>query len=882
MDNKKFSDIFNLSLKEFEDELRYQYSKEKKSLTADKAAPEKTSDGYGSCKQYLLALVSDIELVLKWNVSEYASFNKSGMLEKKRLDIDELVRKIDMRIAQLERKEKLEKAEKDNLDITSCGDTEEELTKFVSEFRPQFGFSDYYNLLYSIAFLCKYCSQPEVTCTDNASKEHQLFSGLSPFSLETMFVFRIIELISECNRDIKLDTKERIISTASEYVKRTCRRAFSKDNWAEEDKKHLLLTIQLVAFVKVLIDPSIQKESAFQLSISMISLECANICYQKSDYEDGIRFSLKALMANNSADRQDAFNVLGLCAINNKQYQLAYNAYYSWTNRRMVKLDSSINDYVKKMLEDELKGPIEEEWRKEKPEAVALMYGNFAYVCGTMYDLIETSAQRDELIGLAKHFIMLAIESDPKSASYYCSAGTIYYDAKENEDALKYYKQYYDKTIKLVDKVTALRSILQLYQKIPDKFSNKDYEAIETDFLHRYQQLSSENDGIENEEITRARDLYVLLSECARLSDESKKLKRVLLEVDNEIRDILSILRWALNTPLTFDLHLELLKEANEPLVVFNMGTVKKNTKSQKGGQRSKEIAYYTTLKNLQYLFSETPQENGNTINCLTMMHARYMNDPDEGLILLQKFQEYLPKAPEIMRNELYDQKFIFLKSFTSLVDQLNMWTLYGSDRDNGSDCNGCCICIAPETFGMVSDRQNKQTNTLSFDNDDYHLYSVAYIEGEKIFVNGDRSTEIEIHFKRLKKLIAKISKGLAGGSSTDTDIVTTCLVRMLEKAMYLFKDKAYHLEAESRLIISRDIKDRSEIRKTLQEPPKLFINPMFQVFPEKILLGPKVENPDYWIPHLQYELSKICEKWPPDSSRIYKPIVRISGINIR
>lgn len=881
MYNKLFSDIFNLSLDNFEKELSYQYSKEEKLLATDNRPPEKASEEKGFGMQDLLAVLSDIEPILSWNVSNSAYPNEYGQQDRRPFDLDELIRRIDAKIAQLEGEGTIETVEENNLRTPDCDDDREILARFEKKYCPQLGFSHYYCLLYYTTLLYKYCSQP-------ANIRAGDLSGPNYMSFEGMFVSSLAEYISDGNCGANYELKKKLVSdTASEYVKTICRRAFAKNNWTEADKKHLLLSIQLVAFAKTLIYPSIERETAFQFSLAAISLEYANRCYQKDDYENGIHFSLIAFMVDNAADRQDAFNVLGLCAIEKRQYQLAYDAYFSWINMTMVgQLNhaSYIADNVKICIENALNSSTEKEWRKQKAKAVAVMYGNFAYTCGTMYDNIEASKLRDDLIGLAKHYIELAIAYDPDSNAYYCSAGTIYYDAKENADAVKNYKLYYGKAVKLVDKVTALHAILQLYQEMPNSTSYRDYEVIEADFLHLYQQLLNENSRDENEVIRNARDLYVLLTECALLSDDSNNLKYVLLEIDNEISYIRALLRRTSRTPLDFNLHLDLLKEPSGKLLELVTDKYKRSYKGKERNHRPTEIAYYTSLKNLQFLFSETKQQNGSTINCLTMMHARYMNDPDEGLVLLQKLQEFLPKAPAIMRDELYDQKFVFLKSFTGLVDQLNMWTMYGSDRATGSDCNGCCVCIAPETFSMVPNKQNNQANTLAFqnDNDDYHLYSVAYMDGNKIFVDGIRSKNIERHYNNLRKLLARISKGLVGASSKDTDIISACLVRMLEKPMFLFKDKSYHLEAESRLIITRDAKDSPEIKKTPQEPPKLFINPLFQVFPEKILLGPKVENPDYWIPHLQLELSKFCEKWPPELKRSYKPTVRISRINIR
>ena len=75
-------------------------------------------------------------------------------------------------------------------------------------------------------------------------------------------------------------------------------------------------------------------------------------------------------------------------------------------------------------------------WRKKHASKVALIYGNFSYVCGTMYDNIEDSITKRRLIQLAEFYIKRAIELDPQSNSYYCSAGTIYSDMKNHQKAL--------------------------------------------------------------------------------------------------------------------------------------------------------------------------------------------------------------------------------------------------------------------------------------------------------------------------------------------------------------------------------------------------------------------------------------------------------------
>ena len=59
-------------------------------------------------------------------------------------------------------------------------------------------------------------------------------------------------------------------------------------------------------------------------------------------------------------------------------------------------------------------------------------------------------------------------------------------------------------------------------------------------------------------------------------------------------------------------------------------------------------------------------------------------------------------------------------------------------------------------------------------------------------------------------------------------------------------------------------------------------MNPYHQVFVDQIILGPKVNQPDNWIPHLQFELAKMWEKWPAKNGEKRVPSVRKSSINYR
>lgn len=772
MYTEQIQDIFNFSMpiEDIEEGIFYQYSLEKQSSIKERLL-DKTANK-NDFKDTLFFILSDTASVLEWKSIKNIN------------DIDNLIAKIDARIAQLEQEEMTQKnLEKEDRDICVNEPGRDDMLMLLDEknslkkYCPQPGFSNYYNLLYSVVYLYKYILQIE----SRDSGKLLIDSGdisyyIPPFFKLCTLIHRVIDFVSE--RDNKYSKKsDDLVKLSSDYLKSVCMKLFSDNNCNEQNRNYLLLAIQLNAFIQVILNPTLKKKVAIELAISTISLHCAELCYQNDDNDIGIKFSILALRVGNPQGRQNAFNLLGLCAIESNQYQLAYDTYFSWINMQMVDCMEFNTNFKKELLEElniELQSDNEQMWRNGDQKSVAIMYGNFAYVCGSMYDLLKMSTLKRNLICIAKYYIKLAIKYDPESCSYFCSAGTIFADAQNYKEALAYYSQYYSKVENLTEKITALRSLLFVHKKNLDKNLDNnphmDFENIADEFLQVYEQLLNDNNETVQSELTNARDLYFLLSECRRLSNKTKNLKYLLFQIDNVVKGILDSLRQESYVALNFNLHCELFAEKNR--LIFdceNLNSNKQYIENKRDEKQIKEIAYYTTLSNLRYLFSEIQQESGNALNCLTMMHARYMNDPEEGLILLQKLKDYLPKSPENLRDELYDQKFVFLKSFTGLIDQLNMWTMYGSDKECGNDCNGCCVCIAPETFDIVIHTQNKSAAQLSsHSDDDFHLYSVAYMDGEKIFVNGARDSSLERQYKRLKELLSNLSKGLRGASDID------------------------------------------------------------------------------------------------------------------
>lgn len=330
-------------------------------------------------------------------------------------------------------------------------------------------------------------------------------------------------------------------------------------------------------------------------------------------------------------------------------------------------------------------------------------------------------------------------------------------------------------------------------------------------------------------------------------------------------------------------------------------------------------IAYYTTLENLKYLldpvyansyrdrprplkdFGDKEDIPKSSKNCLTMMHAHYMNDPREGIALPDALSDWIDQksscknilfrnnSPETFRERLFDNLFVFLKSFTDIIDQLNMWSMYGSNRSDGSDSNGCCVRIDPKTFENMLSVSHK-TSILTdldknHDTDDLRLYKIAYLKDNALV--APKSNDLEHYFEQLKEMVQKLNDLLAsdkGCAEEDVKVITQLLQEILTPIIFLFKDASYQGENERRLIVtrSRTKEDMERISKTPQDPPKLYVNPYHQIFVDQIILGPKVKEPDAWIPHLQFELTKMWENWPAKNGEKQVPSVRKSSINYR
>lgn len=613
--------------------------------------------------------------------------------------------------------------------------------------------------------------------------------------------------------------------------------------------------------------------------------------WQNDIYEIAIDYFLIAILDIRPENKVDAYNVLALCAIEEKNYQLAYDVYYSWIEKKPVGLISNTNSHFD-IIDNET---ISSNHYKELESRI---YSNMGYVCAMIADEHYTNTEiRTKLLNEAIAYNDIAYSLYAMN-SCLTNKITYYYDLKNYEEALSTAIELNKNNLSKKDRLTSLRTVIEIIIEVicvntEVSINLHELEDLLFSYLDEYSNLYSELSKRETSKTELQDELEsakYLLRNYIQQENEDKIYNNEFSILLLQIKVLSDLIRKELQYPISFPKNYNLHKD--------NL-----SFRQNKDNKEYPKISYYTTLKNAEFLFNKICLKNGDKEskkNCLTMMHAYYMNDPNEGLTLLETLSNCIEKdnktsnilfgslPPVLFREQLYDEQFIFLKSFTSLVDRLNMWTMYASDRDTKSDSNGCCICVAPETFDMMKkstyNSENKQMESNK-NNDDFNLYKVVYIEDDKI-QNSECNSLLESYYDKLKDLFYRINALMVEYYTKDKTININEIRKNLQYSIrfitFLFKDASYSAEKEVRLVITRDNQSIDQIHMTNQSPPKLFINPPHQVYVDQIILGPKVIDSDKWIPYYQYKLVNMWETWPEKQYDKRKPSVRKSLINYR
>lgn len=255
------------------------------------------------------------------------------------------------------------------------------------------------------------------------------------------------------------------------------------------------------------------------------------------------------------------------------------------------------------------------------------------------------------------------------------------------------------------------------------------------------------------------------------------------------------------------------------------------------------ELAYYTSIDTLRFLL---PERAGDACGRLSVMHMAYMNDPNEGKTLQRYVRGKDEESGADRKSAIYP--YVFMKCFTSLIDDLPMWEMYGNHA------RGCCLILDRDSF---VDWENKET---------LPLYRVCYLtksqEGYQFTEEANRCIE---DGEALKGYLEELQRICGLLESLPRALQT--YFRILDRIAFLFKDADYQHEQELRILYSYS-GISEDFRHTKEDFPKLYLQPEFCIGMKELILGPKVEDIAGKMPYLQEQLEKMCDEngtWMPD-----------------
>lgn len=253
-------------------------------------------------------------------------------------------------------------------------------------------------------------------------------------------------------------------------------------------------------------------------------------------------------------------------------------------------------------------------------------------------------------------------------------------------------------------------------------------------------------------------------------------------------------------------------------------------------------IGHYTKIDNLKHFILPNKLSGK-----LRMYNAEYMNDPSEGKSLMK----FLSNHTTFNYDESDKQGYckIYLSCFTTEIDNLPMWSIYGNDGQ------GCCLVFNEDYFDSTNEEltddlwlNNKTTNIRNY------LYRICYIDfhSDKLTIDKFDNDPVD-----LKKQVKKVLKAIVFHlnkinllKKKNDKIIDQMVMLILEQVRYLFKDISYAHEHELRLI---RYSEKPLIDNDRWIVPQLYVEMEKPLEYEQIILGPKVTQVNKIVPYIMH-----------------------------
>lgn len=284
-----------------------------------------------------------------------------------------------------------------------------------------------------------------------------------------------------------------------------------------------------------------------------------------------------------------------------------------------------------------------------------------------------------------------------------------------------------------------------------------------------------------------------------------------------------------------------------EALVIIN--NVKEITAIKPSDNTTLHVVHYTKLHLADLLAT-----NKDSDTRLRYYNTAYMNDPEEGIVLLEyvsnEMKECFNRAREQEGDNIYIGSFLSAKNHE---DELVMWRTYGKD-ENGIEGAGCALVINETFFDKSNGNAINQFAFKSYSaarNEivaNQCLHKVLYLN-KKNKSNHNDNNEVFSLIDKFNNVCNEIIKLRIKNDKLGA-VIDKIIYHLLSEIRFFFKSADYSFENEIRVIqfVPKD-SDYIEIDYSTK-PKKVYVesNNTIQPHLEKIILGPKVPNPKQWL----------------------------------
>lgn len=290
-----------------------------------------------------------------------------------------------------------------------------------------------------------------------------------------------------------------------------------------------------------------------------------------------------------------------------------------------------------------------------------------------------------------------------------------------------------------------------------------------------------------------------------------------------------------------------------------------------------KQIAHYTKLNVADLMIYDQADQPAKGKK-LRYYNAVYMNDPQEGMILLEYLKSIAGAQYETIEAAFntgkVDDNNVYLGSFLpeDHKDDLVMWRTYGKD-EKGVEGGGCSIVIDTDFFDasdvneslqQLSFSANRQASATKVTRQP--LYRVLYYNRRKnefiTDINEKSKKDNDDLKKHLKLLVDEIISLLTFKEAEQSPINSTIdkiVYYALSELRYFFKSADYSFENEYRVIVNAKSTDDTVKVDEGSTPRRLYIESNKHIqnvasgeekknYIKEVTLGPKVPNPERWI----------------------------------